>query len=142
MSTPLLEKYVSDYEKNPKAALTAYMLYRELADREPPGAKSLADLGTFLVRFSAREPFKPESADALLAEFREALPEGVEARDFNTWPQAGNLVGMAVVDGVARQQAVLEALKRSKRLMPVDLPLPMPRALRNIFYSDNRLPFL
>jgi hypothetical protein len=117
-------------------AASVYGLYQDVLGKEPPADWGLAHIrqhypeDLFVLPFSAREPFQPESLDALWSEFARALPEGTTADRLPLWDTNAKHICYARIRGQEQAATVRDAITNHPRLRAGDVrPLPLATQL-------------
>ena len=127
----VLEQHLGKSESDSRRMAAIYFLHKDLFKTAPPRSWGLEEAAAeypedvFGLSFSAKEPFQPESADALWGEFRKNLPDGIEPQRVWTRKTQHNFVIVVRIRGAEERDAVKEMIERNPRLLFGDVtPLP------------------
>jgi hypothetical protein len=132
----VLTEHLGRAKTNAHHAASIYGLYRDVLKKEPPEDWGLAQVrrrypeDLFVLPFSAREPFQPESTDALWSEFARALPEKIAADRLPTWDTNKKDICYARIRGKEQATTIRDIIANHPRLRAGEVrPLPLATQL-------------
>ncbi len=137
----ILAEHLDAARTNVHLAASVYLLYRDVLGQEPPSDWSLERVtqrypeDLFMLQFSAKAPFEPDSADALWREFAGGLPAGVTAEHMPGYRNRKPFVCIAKVRGKRQAEIVRQSIEDNPRLTVGQLQ-PMSLQLQ-LYYGER-----
>lgn len=117
----ILAEQLDRCKSDPHDAAALYYFSYDIKMERPPSpelerAAALYPDDAFQVSFTPKEPFQPESVEALWEEFLSRLPDGIEAQRVRIEEKEGRFLMVARLTGVATPEAAQEIIRPSARL--------------------------